>query len=72
MSDCPERSAGNHHTQSLKKRIVQLETEVRALRKQAPAQRQSFAQKYAREFLALIDGDRNAVAVIIDKALVKE
>ncbi|PSB27726.1 hypothetical protein [Chlorogloea sp. CCALA 695] len=58
--------------QPLKKRIVQLETEVRALRKQSPAQRQSLAQKYARKFLALIDGDRNAVAVIIDKALVKE
>ena len=60
------------HTQPLKKRIVQLQTEVRALRKQAQAQRQRLAQKYERGFLALIDGDRNVVAVIIDKALLKE
>ena len=46
-------------TQPLRKRIAQLETEVRALRKWDQMQRQKLAQKYGREFLALIDSDRN-------------
>ncbi len=54
------------HTQPLRKRITQLETEVRALRKQAQAQRQRIAQKCGHEFLALIDSDRNCKVVVID------
>ena len=45
--------------QPLRKRIAQLEAEVRALRKRDQMQRQRLAQKYGREFLALIDSDRN-------------
>ena len=59
-------------TQILRKRIAQLETEVRAVRQQAKAQRKRIAQKCGHEFLALVDSDRNAVSVIINKALVKE
>ena len=44
-------------TYLLKKRIAQLETELRAVRKQA--QRQRIAQKCGYEFLALIESDRN-------------
>jgi hypothetical protein len=53
-------------TQPLRKRIAQLETELRALRKQAQAQRQRIAQKYGREFLALIDGSPNAKVTVTD------
>jgi hypothetical protein len=53
------------HTHTLRKRIAQLETEVRAVRKQAQAQRQRLAQKYGREFLVLID-DPNTKATVTD------
>lgn len=52
--------------QPLKKRITQLEAEVRALRKQAQTQRQRLADKYGREFLALLDSDRNCKVVVTD------
>lgn len=54
------------HTQPLRKRIAQLELELRAMRKQAQAQRQRIAQKCGYEFLALIDSDRNCKVVAID------
>ena len=57
-------------TQPLRKRIAQLEAEVRAVRKQAQAQRQRIAQKCGYEFLALIDSDRNHFTVAI--AIVQE
>ncbi len=66
MSDSAERSAGRNRTQPLRKRIAQLEAEVRALRKQAQAQRQRIAQKYGHEFLALVNSDRNCKVVVID------
>lgn len=53
-------------TQPLKKRIAQLETEVRALRKRDQMQRQRLAQKYGREFLALLDSDRNCRVFVTD------
>ena len=53
-------------TQLLRKRIAQLETEVRALRKWDQMQRQKLAQKYGREFLALIDSDRNFKVFMTD------
>lgn len=53
-------------THSLRKRIAQLEAEVRALRKQAQTQRQRLADKYGREFLALLDSDRNCKVVVTD------
>ena len=56
MSDC---------TQSLRKRIAQLEAELQAMRQQSLAQRQRLAQKYGREFLALID-DPNTKATVTD------
>lgn len=52
--------------QILEQRIAQLETEVRALRKRDQLQRQRLAQKYGREFLALIDSDRNCKVTVID------
>ena len=66
MSDSAERSAGSDRTQPLRKRIAQLEAEVRAVRKQAQAQHQRIAQKCGHEFLALIDSDRNCKVVVID------
>jgi hypothetical protein len=51
---------------TLKKRIAQLETEVRAVRKQAQAQRRRIAQKCGHEFLALVDSDHNCKVVVID------
>ena len=51
---------------ALKKRIAQLETEVRAVRKQAQAKRQRIAQKCGHEFLALVDSDRNCKVVVTD------
>ena len=57
MSDC---------SQPLRKRITQLETEVRALRKQAQAQRQRIAQKCEHEFLVLFDSDRNCKVVVTE------
>ena len=56
MSDC---------TQSLRKRIAQLEAELQAVRQQSLAQRQRLAQKYGREFLVLID-DPNTKATVTD------
>ncbi len=53
-------------TQPLKKRIAQLEAEVRAVRKQAQAQRKRIAQKCGHEFLALVDRDRNCKVVVTD------
>ncbi|WP_009631570.1 hypothetical protein [Synechocystis sp. PCC 7509] len=53
-------------TQPLRKRIAQLELELRAVRKQALAQRQRIAQKCGYEFLALIDSDRHCEVFAID------
>jgi len=66
MSDSMERGAGSDRTHLLRKRITQLETEVRALRKQAQAQRQRLAEKYGREFLVLLDSDHNCRVVVTD------
>ncbi len=66
MSDSAERSAGSNRTYLLRKRIAQLELELRAVRKQAQAQRQRIAQKYGQEFLALIDGSSNARVTVTD------
>jgi hypothetical protein len=52
-------------TYLLKRRIAQLELELRAVRKQTQAQRQRLAQKYRREFLELID-DPNTKATVTD------
>ncbi len=54
------------HTQPLRKRITQLEAELRVVRQQAKAQRQRLADKYGHEFLALIDGNSNTKVTIID------
>ncbi len=53
-------------THLLRKRIAQLEAEVRAVRKQAQAQRKRIAQKCGYEFLSLVDSDRNCKVVVID------
>ena len=53
-------------TQPLRRRIAQLELELRAVRKQALAQRQKIAQKCGYEFLSLVDSDRNCEVVVID------
>ena len=53
-------------THPLKKRIAQLELELRAVRKQAQAQRQRIAQKCGYEFLSLVDSDRNCKVFAID------
>lgn len=52
-----------HRTQPLKKRIAQLEAELRAVRKQAKAQRQTIADKCGLEFLVLIDHPNTKVTV---------
>ncbi len=52
--------------QPLRKRIAQLELELRAVRKQAQAQRQRIAQKCGYEFLALIDSNRHCEVFTID------
>ena len=57
MSDC---------TQPLRKRIAQLEIEVRALRKRDQMQRRRLAQKYGREFLVLLDSDHNCKVFVTD------
>ena len=54
------------HTHLLRKRIAQLEAEVRAVRKQAQAQRKRIAQKCGYEFLSLVDSDRNCKVFAID------
>jgi peroxiredoxin len=66
MSDSAERSAGSNRTHLLRKRIAQLEAEVRAVRKQAQAQHQKIAQKCGYEFLSLVDSDRNCQVVAIN------
>lgn len=53
-------------TQPLRKRIAQLEAELRVVRQQAKAQRQRIAGKYGDEFLALIDGATNTEVVVIN------
>ncbi len=53
-------------TQPLRRRIAQLELELRAVRKQAQAQRQRIAQRCGHEFLALVDSDRHCEVVVID------
>lgn len=53
-------------THLLRKRIAQLETEVQALRKRDRMQRQRLAQKYGREFLALLDSDRHFKVTVTD------
>jgi len=50
----------------LRKRIAQLEAEVRAVRKQAQAQRKRIAQKCGYEFLSLVDSNRNCKVFVID------
>ena len=66
MSDSAERSAGSDRTHLLRKRIAQLEAEVRAVRKQAQAQRQRLAQKCGYEFLSLVDSDHNCKVFVTD------
>ena len=53
-------------THTLRKRIAQLEAKVRAVRKQAQAQRKRIAQKCGYEFLSLVDSDHNCKVVVID------
>ena len=53
-------------THLLRKRIAHLEAEVRAVRKQAQAQRKRIAQKCGYEFLALVDSDRNFKVFMTD------
>ena len=53
-------------THPLRRRIAQLELELRAVRKQAQAQRQRIAQKCGYEFLSLVDSDRNCKVFAID------
>ncbi len=53
-------------THLLRKRIAQLELELRAVRKQAQAQRQRIAQKCGHEFLALVDSDRHCEVFTLD------
>ena len=57
MSDC---------TQSLRKRIAQLEAELQAVRRQTEAQRQRMADKYGQEILALIDGASDTRVTVTD------
>ncbi|PSB28751.1 hypothetical protein [Chlorogloea sp. CCALA 695] len=66
MSDSAERSAGSDRTHLLRKRIAQLEAEVRALRKQVQAQRKRIAQKCGYEFVSLVDSEVNCKVVVID------
>ena len=56
----------SYRTHLLRKRIAQLEAELRAVRKQAQAQRQRLVEKYGREFLVLLDSDRNCKVTVID------
>ncbi len=46
--------------------IAQLERELRAVRKQAQAQRQRIAQKCGSEFLALVDGNPDTKVFVTD------
>ena len=65
MSDSASAHAGLR-AHLLRKRIAQLEAEVRAVRKQAQAQRQRIAQKCGYEFLSLVDSDRNFKVFVTD------
>ena len=56
----------SHRTHLLRKRIAQLEAEVRAVWKQAQAQRKRIAQKCGYEFLSLVDSDRNFKVFVTD------
>ena len=74
MSDSASAHAGLR-AHLLRKRIAQLEAEVRAVRKQAQAQRQRIAQKCVYEFLLLVDSDCNCKVTAIDivqKLVVKD
>ncbi len=51
-------------TRPLRKRIAQLEAEVRAVRKQVQCHR--IAQKCGHEFLALVNSEVNCKVVVID------
>lgn len=53
-------------TQPLRKRIAQLEAELRVVRQQAKAQRQRLADKYGDEFLVLIDGGSKTRVTVTD------
>lgn len=53
-------------THLLRKRIAQLEAEVRAVRKQAQTQRKRIAQKCGYEFLSLVDSDRYCKVFVTD------
>ena len=53
-------------TRPLRRRIAQLELELRAVRKQAQAQRQRIAQKCGYEFLSLVDSDRHCEVFALD------
>lgn len=66
MSDACGGSRSEHRTQPLKKRIAQLEAELRVVRQQAKAQLQRLADKYGHEFLALIDGDFDSRVTVTD------
>ncbi len=66
MSDSASAPDYGLHTHLLRKRITQLEAEVRAVRKQAQAQRQRIAQKCGHEFLALIESEVNCKVVVTD------
>ena len=65
MSDSASAHAGLR-THLLRKRIAQLEAEVRAVRKQAQAQRPRITQKCGYEFLSLVDSDRNFKVFVTD------
>ncbi len=66
LRDSAEPRHRSDRTHLLRKRITQLEAEVRALRKRDLLQRQRLAEKYGREFLALLDSDHNCKVTVID------
>jgi hypothetical protein len=59
-------SVVSDRTHLLRKRIAQLELDLRAVRKQAQAQRKRIAQKCEHEFLVLFDSDRNCKVVVTE------
>lgn len=61
-------------SQSLRKRIAHLEAELRAVKKQAQAQRQRIAQKCGHEFLVSVDHPNTRVTVfdIVQKVLFQD
>ena len=61
-----KRYERSHSTPQKAYCLAQLELEIRAVRKQAQAQRKRIAQKCGYEFLALVDSDRNCKVVVID------